>query len=240
MKKVLLFLLLAVACSGLSRPERAAQAALLEYASIPYRNESFTVYSNDGTFATVRIGAETRRSAESDWREQEVYLDCKNISGNWSCDMGFWQDTNSQTSQDLVNAEATQMAIPSPTPACAYVPPDEKFSNGGYSFDNKYLMVLQIPGTIRIPVRGSFNEDVNAIIFQGTAGTTIKIDIEPRAGEEFMLLSPANRVAFMWKSYSVSGDGERVSSVTLECDGTYTLYVYYLREIVTISISIAD
>lgn len=82
----LLALAIAVSCQGFGGPENAAQMALGEYASregMPYKNVRIQTLSNDGAFATVRITAEFKETAQADWVEKQAEVQFRNIGGKW-------------------------------------------------------------------------------------------------------------------------------------------------------------
>jgi len=75
------------------RPEEAAAAVLEVWArdtASPFRNDRYEILTNDGTFSTVRITAEFREAAESDWVEKSADTECRNISGKWQCETSLW------------------------------------------------------------------------------------------------------------------------------------------------------
>lgn len=48
-----------------------------------YKDETFKELANDGTYATVRVTAWFRPSAQSDWIEQYADVEVRNVGGQW-------------------------------------------------------------------------------------------------------------------------------------------------------------
>ncbi|MFM7173433.1 MAG: hypothetical protein ACKO4U_10420 [Caldilinea sp.] len=72
--------------------EPVAEAAFNEWATNngePYRDVQVTEESNDGFFATVRVFALFRPSADAPWQEREAYIECRQVGGSWQCDRDF-------------------------------------------------------------------------------------------------------------------------------------------------------
>lgn len=113
----LTLLLVLVACGGLrsGSPEADAEAAFgiwAERAGMPFRKAHYNTISNDNTYATVRIVAEFRESAESDWLEQQADLECRKVSGEWQCDQYLnFQLTDLQKAELDSHIQATATAI---------------------------------------------------------------------------------------------------------------------------------
>lgn len=90
-------LFFAIACSAtndsapiqsitLKPTESVARLAFYEWAkntNQPYKDETFGEVANDGTYATVRVTAWFRPSAESDWIEQYADIEVRNVGGQW-------------------------------------------------------------------------------------------------------------------------------------------------------------
>lgn len=55
----------------------------------PYRNVRYTSLNNDGTFATIRVVAEFRETAQADWTELQTDIECRQVGGQWQCDDFF-------------------------------------------------------------------------------------------------------------------------------------------------------
>lgn len=64
-------------------PEAAAKRAFQVWVDTPYRNESVELLKTDGDFATVRIIAQFRASAESAWLEHEAKVECQKVGKSW-------------------------------------------------------------------------------------------------------------------------------------------------------------
>ncbi|MBC7347774.1 MAG: hypothetical protein H5U00_10065 [Clostridia bacterium] len=87
-------------------PEAAAKAAFELWAQqvgMPYRNDRYTVLSNDGTFATVRIIAQFRETAESEWLEQQAIVECRNVGGKWQANAWMYFELT-QAEQERIKA----------------------------------------------------------------------------------------------------------------------------------------
>jgi len=97
-------------------PEAVARDAFERWTQAtgtPFRNVESIVLSDDGTFAVVRITAEFRQTAESDWVEMEAKLECRNVGGNWQANPSFVFDLT-QAEIDKQNARATTVAAAAP------------------------------------------------------------------------------------------------------------------------------
>lgn len=113
---ILVVLALVTACGGpspqqktIDSPMAAAEATFevwAQVAGIPYRNERYSVTSNDGTFATVWITAELRETVAVPWTEGRVSLKCKKIGERWQCDI-----SDPDPFHLTARAEATAMAM---------------------------------------------------------------------------------------------------------------------------------
>lgn len=97
-----------------SSPVEAAKATFEQWAQqmgIPFRNDTYAVTTNDGTFATVLITAEFRESVGADWLEKSTDLQCKNVGGEWQCDRWFdFRQTANQQKKLEEQGKATATA----------------------------------------------------------------------------------------------------------------------------------
>lgn len=108
-------ILFLVACAVGGGPQTIAKEAFeqwAEEAGIPYEDVRYETLSDDGTFATVRVTAFFRESAEAGWREMQADVECRKLAGEWRCDehLSF---TLSEAEQERIlaaqNATATVM-----------------------------------------------------------------------------------------------------------------------------------
>lgn len=119
--------LAALACGALAEPtgapaatvtaeptrspvEQAALTAFEGWATLPYRREAAVIVQNDGTYATVKITAEFRPTADSAWLAAEAAIECRRIGGDWQCDNNFNFQLTPESQATSTAQQATQTA----------------------------------------------------------------------------------------------------------------------------------
>lgn len=110
-------MLSAASCTAVGQilgPQAAAQQAFEQWAQgagIPYRDVTFQTVTDDGTYATVRIVAYLRETAETHWLEKEAEVECRNVGGEWRCDQWmYFQLTAAQATTEAQEWATTQTA----------------------------------------------------------------------------------------------------------------------------------
>jgi hypothetical protein len=74
----------------------------------PYRNDNYTVLSNDGTYAKVRVVAEFRPTSASDWQERESTVVVAKIAGVWRISSVMLFSTHDEVAQQQAAAAQEQ------------------------------------------------------------------------------------------------------------------------------------
>ena len=105
-----------IACGVIfSSPESSAKEVFDQWVQstrVPYRDVKYGAISNDGTFATVRVTAWLRQTAEATWQEHEATVQCRNVGGKWRCEgYLYFQLTQAELSRMKAAREATATAI---------------------------------------------------------------------------------------------------------------------------------
>ncbi|MFM7582118.1 MAG: formylglycine-generating enzyme family protein [Caldilinea sp.] len=75
--------------TAITQVESVAETAFNEWAvhnGEPYQDVQIIQESNDESFATVRILAWFRPTADAPWEEREALVDCRQVDGSWQCD----------------------------------------------------------------------------------------------------------------------------------------------------------
>ncbi len=103
-----------VSCSvgGAQSAARGAFEEWAQEAGIPYTDVGLETLSDDGTFATVRVTALFRESAEGGWHEMQADIECRQVAGEWECNQ-YLHFTLSETERERIAQaqEATDTAI---------------------------------------------------------------------------------------------------------------------------------
>lgn len=97
--------------------EPVAEAAFAEWAAYngePYRDVQVTEESNDSFFATVRVLAWFRPTADTPWEEREALVECRQVGGAWQCDSEL-RFALSEGEVGRRSATATAVAAPTVT-----------------------------------------------------------------------------------------------------------------------------
>jgi len=107
---------LLVSCSIGNSPESVALAAAEKHfqsQGIPYKDLSVLILKNDGTYATVRVVAWVRPTAQSHWEEESADIEVRNVGGQWRANTNIVFDSTpaeQQRKQDRERATATTEA----------------------------------------------------------------------------------------------------------------------------------
>ena len=95
-------------------PEDVVRTAFVAFAKqqgVPYRNEKFSLLSNDGAFAVFKVTVEFRRSAQTDWQEYDSRSETRKVGGAWQTPLSFaFQPSTAEVARQQEIAAATARA----------------------------------------------------------------------------------------------------------------------------------